>query len=103
MFGLKLNSNFHPLEVVGRGSETQFQIDKNLKYLIYRFRVDTNIQGIGVVEIIECDWFNLMMHQHTHLHVANYTYFWKWYVIWEVNVIWEEEHMACTTNRLSKV
>ena len=27
MFGLKLNSfcNFHPLEVVGRGSETQLQ------------------------------------------------------------------------------
>ena len=31
--GLKLN-NFNPLEVVGRGSETQFQVDENLKYLI---------------------------------------------------------------------
>ena len=28
MFGVKLNnmSNFYPLEVVGRGSETQFQV-----------------------------------------------------------------------------
>ena len=23
-------SNFHPLEVVGRGSDTQLQVDKNL-------------------------------------------------------------------------
>ena len=38
MFGLKLNKcNFHPLEVVGRGSETQLQVGENLKYLIYRF------------------------------------------------------------------
>ena len=25
---------FHPLEVVGRGSETQLQVDENLSYLI---------------------------------------------------------------------
>ena len=31
MFGLKLNmSNFHPLEVVGRGSETQLHVGENL-------------------------------------------------------------------------
>ena len=33
MFGLKLNKymrNFHPLEVVGRGSETQLQVGENL-------------------------------------------------------------------------
>ena len=37
MFGLKLNkinvSNFHPLEVVGRGSETQLQVGENLNKL----------------------------------------------------------------------
>ena len=27
-------SNFHPLEVVGRGSETQLQVAENLNYLI---------------------------------------------------------------------
>ena len=27
--------NFHPLEVVGRGSETQLQVSGNLNYLIY--------------------------------------------------------------------
>ena len=27
-------SNFHPLEVVGRGSETQLQVGENLNYLI---------------------------------------------------------------------
>ena len=26
-------SNCHPLEVVGRGSETQLELDDNLKYL----------------------------------------------------------------------
>ena len=35
MFGLKLNmltnmSNFHPLEVMGRGSETQLQVGENV-------------------------------------------------------------------------
>ena len=31
MFGLKLNKydNFHPLEVVGRASETQLQVGEN--------------------------------------------------------------------------
>ena len=27
-------SNFHPLEVVGRGSDAQLQVDENLNYLI---------------------------------------------------------------------
>ena len=37
MLGLKLNEymdNFHPLEVVGRGSETQLQVGENLGYTI---------------------------------------------------------------------
>ena len=37
MLGLKLKtnmSNFHPLEIVGRGSETQLQAGENLNYLI---------------------------------------------------------------------
>ena len=37
MFGLKLIKcirNFHPLDVVGRGSETQLQVGENLGYLI---------------------------------------------------------------------
>ena len=38
MFGLKSNeyglSDFHSLEVVGRGSETQLQVGENLKDLI---------------------------------------------------------------------
>ena len=31
-------SNFHPLEVVGRGSETQLQVGENLNYLILRLK-----------------------------------------------------------------
>ena len=27
-------SNFHPLEVMGRGNETQFQVGENFHYLI---------------------------------------------------------------------
>ena len=30
-------SNFHPLECVGRGSETQLQVCKNLNYLFLHF------------------------------------------------------------------
>ena len=30
--------NFHPLEVVGRGSETQLQVGENLNFIIYRFK-----------------------------------------------------------------
>ena len=31
-------SNFHPLEVVGRGSEKQPQVGEKLNYLLYRFK-----------------------------------------------------------------
>ena len=31
-------SNFHPLEVVDRGSETQLQVGEKLNYLIQRFK-----------------------------------------------------------------
>ena len=31
-------SDFHPLEVVGRGSDTQLQVRENLNYLIYPFK-----------------------------------------------------------------
>ena len=30
----QINSNFHQLEVVGRGSETQLHVGDNLNYLI---------------------------------------------------------------------
>ena len=35
-------SNFHPLEVVDRGSETQLQVSENLKYLILALQGLTN-------------------------------------------------------------
>ena len=47
MFGLKLSklSNFHPLEVVGHGSETQIQVSENLKYTKFSaVRVDTRFK-----------------------------------------------------------
>ena len=31
-------SDFHPLEVVARGSEPQFQVGENCNYLISRFK-----------------------------------------------------------------
>ena len=39
MIVLKLNKLgiFHPLKVVGRGSETQLQVDENLNYSIQQF------------------------------------------------------------------
>ena len=42
MLGPKLNkyslSNFHLLEVVGRGSETRLQMGENLNYWIYLYK-----------------------------------------------------------------
>ena len=38
-------SNFHPREVVDRGSDTQFHIVKKLSYLIQRFK------GVNVISI----------------------------------------------------
>ena len=34
MFGLKLNSNFHALEVVSRGSDPQLQVGENLFFTV---------------------------------------------------------------------
>ena len=31
-------SNFHPFEIVGRGSETQLQVGEKLNYLISRLK-----------------------------------------------------------------
>ena len=31
-------SNFHPLEVVGHGSEAQLQVSEKINYLIQRFK-----------------------------------------------------------------
>ena len=36
MFRLKLNKQFNPLEVVGRGSETQLQVGENINKLTER-------------------------------------------------------------------
>ena len=36
-FGVNLNNmcNFHPLEVVGHGSEIQFQVGENINYITF--------------------------------------------------------------------
>ena len=44
--------NFHPLDVVGRGSETQLQVGENLNYLIKSSRVKSNY--ILIVTIANC-------------------------------------------------
>ena len=45
MYGINYTnmSNFQPLEVVGRGRETQLQEGENLNYLIYEGNVCLNI------------------------------------------------------------
>ena len=47
MFGLRKTnmSNFHPLEVVGRGSETQLLVGENLNYLTYS---DVSVKPVGL-------------------------------------------------------
>ena len=54
--------NLHPLEVVGRGSETQTQVGKKINYLIYftyliyqftgyiRFQVSRHKSRVGVTQ-----------------------------------------------------
>ena len=39
-------SNFHPLEVVGRGSGTQLQVGENLNYLIQLFN---HVNGLTLI------------------------------------------------------
>ena len=34
----RIMSNFHPLEVVDRGSESQFQVDENFNQMILRLK-----------------------------------------------------------------
>ena len=47
MFGLKWNKyDFQPLEVVGRGSETQPQVVENLINLLSRIRVNIISESI---------------------------------------------------------
>ena len=36
MFGLELDKYFHPLEVVGRGSDKQLQVGEYLKKVTWR-------------------------------------------------------------------
>ena len=44
-------SNFQPLEVVGRGSETQFQVVENLNILTYRINNVNNSLTLKIAVI----------------------------------------------------
>ena len=52
MFGLKSNNmnNFHPLEVVDRGSETQLQVGE--KYIIQFSALRVNGQSAAVITLL---------------------------------------------------
>ena len=55
MFYLKLNkymcmSNFHALDVVGCGSETQLQVDENSNYLIQHMNRSDMIINVIVIQ-----------------------------------------------------
>ena len=43
-------SNFHQLEVVGRGSETQLQVGKNFLYLILRNTITVHFIHLNSLE-----------------------------------------------------
>ena len=47
MFGLNVVINFHPLEVVGGGTETQLQVGGHLNYECSALRVRLQIDGEG--------------------------------------------------------
>ena len=48
-------SNFHPLEFVGRGSETQLQVGESENYLIKRFEplIFTQVHVLNISPICE--------------------------------------------------
>ena len=50
--GLNNMSNFHPLEVVGRGSETQLQVGENSHYISWRFGVKR------LKFMLPCHWYS---------------------------------------------
>ena len=45
MFAPNIRSNFHPLEVVGRGSETQLRVGENVLYRALRVNILTRIKS----------------------------------------------------------
>ena len=50
-------NNFHRLEVEGRGSETQLQVDENLNNLLWRFKGEMKLLVVVVATV----------HQHIQL------------------------------------
>ena len=44
-------SSCHPLEVVGRGSDTQLQVGDNLKYLFLAVYVNYEVQPCVIIEV----------------------------------------------------
>ena len=45
-------SNFHPLEVVGRGRGTQLQVGENLIYYLYRFKDEHIMVMLFIISLI---------------------------------------------------
>ena len=57
------NNNFHPLEVVGRGSETQFRVGENINKIPWWQRVII-IMIMCLTKILE--YFHLSRNHHAH-------------------------------------
>ena len=47
--------NFHPLEVVCRGSDTQIQVGENYPYWFWYSKLHFFIEQITLLQVGECD------------------------------------------------
>ena len=61
-------NNFHPLEVVGRGSETQLQVGEILNDVSQRFRVNLIYSLYELYYILLKTFFFYLPTTPTHLH-----------------------------------
>ena len=77
---IKIMSNFRPLEVVGRGSETQLQVGGNLNDLFERFvgyRVviwnwSFHLTEGYVTDLLTVIWLRSPLSRHaSHLHLSH--------------------------------
>ena len=50
--------NFHPLDVVDRGSETQLQMGENLNKLSSRIKAKTNISFCNIADMLVAKGFH---------------------------------------------
>ena len=68
-------SNFYPLEVVDRGSETQLQVGENIIYLIQRVQCSSLLAHLFILNLDHAVYFVLDLDTHVRCLEHFFSYF----------------------------